>query len=301
MTSPIATIFIPFSEAHKPLVQFAYKSAIEQTVNCEVVIGKSDGTPSLLRNMAFKANTPFCTFLDADDRMAPNFIEECLRTYQTGSYVYTSWMQGDRLMRPRPCDPYTKHDFDDGRGEIGGYHLVTTLYPTVIFKALGGFNELLPGMEDTDFYMRSQFNGVCGILCDKPLLYYSGDSNSRAKEFMAMSNFEEIRRGIIEHNGGNQAMAGCCGVFSGGEQANLVGAQEGDIPAQTLYAPCTQVGHPHPVTGQRRFYLRPQFMGQTIMVAPHDVQAMPNFFRAVIDLREVAPLREKVLAESGLV
>lgn len=296
-----ATIFIPFADYHKSVVENAYASAINQTIECEVVVGASEGTPSKLRNLAFESKNDFCIFLDADDTIAPNFVEECLRTYQTGSYVYTSWMQGDRLMRPRPCDPYTKHDFDDGRGEIGGYHLVTTLYPTVIFKALGGFNELLPGMEDTDFYMRSQFNGVCGILCDKPLLSYNGHEETRSKQFQKRADYEDIRRQIYYENGGTQAMAGCCGIYSGGEQANLIGAQEGDIPAMTLYAPATQYGHPHPATGMIRFYPRPQFMGQTIMVAPHDVQAMPNLFRAVVDLREVAPLREKVLAESGLV
>lgn len=296
MTSPIATIFIPFSEAHKPLVQYAYESAINQTVDCSVIIGASDGTPSLLRNLAIKATTPFCVFLDADDTIAPDFVEQCLRTYQTGSYIFTSWMQGDRIMRPRACDPYLKHDFGDGRGEIGGYHLVTTLYPTAIFKALGGFNNLLPGMEDTDFYMRSQFNGVCGLLCDKPLLHYNGHDETRSKQFQKLKEYEDIRRQIYHQNGGIQAMAGCCGVFAGGEQANLIGAQEGDIPAQTLYAPSTQFGR---ATG--RFYPRPQYMGQTIMVAPQDVEKMPDLFRAVIDLREVAPKREIVLAESGLI
>lgn len=96
-------------------------------------------------------------------------------------------------------------------------------------------------------------------------------------------------------------MAGCCGVSAGNNQANLTGAQEGDIPVETLYAPTTQYGHPHPVTGERRYYPRPLFMGQVIMVAPHDAAAMPALFRPIRLMREIAPSREQVLKDSGLV
>lgn len=294
MTSPLVTIFIPFSEAHKPIVQRAYKSAIEQTVKCEVVIGLSKDTPSLLRNEAFKSESDFVCFLDADDWLEPNFIEECLRSYQTGRYVYTSWMQGDKIMRPSPCDPYLAHDFKDGRGLIGGYHLVTTLFPTVVFKALGGFNELLPGMEDVDFYMRAHKAGFCGMLCDKPLLHYSGDDNSRAKQFMAMPEHEDIRRMIIERNGGNNSMGGCCGISGGGATVKTNGAQPDDVAAQVLQ-PGTQRGR-----ATNRWYDR-AYPGEIVMVDPEDVKLMPEVYRAVLTFREAVPKRERVLEEAGLI
>jgi len=293
---PIATIYVPYAHYHTDIRLRAIESAERQTVKCKVFSGLSLHTPAHFRNTAKFADTPFICFLDADDTIAPTFIEECLHTYQQGTYVYTAWQEGERTMHPRECNPYLAHDFDDGRGRIGGYHLVTTLYPTKLFKALGGFDDTLKGMEDVDFYMRSQLNGVCGVLCDKPLLNYNGEGITRSKAFRELSNYEDLRRSIIERNGGIEKMGGCCGVVGGGSEANLVGAQPGDIAVQTLYAPSTQYGR---ATG--RYYPRPLFMGQVIMVSPADVEVMPEFFRRVESLRELAPTREVALKEAGLI
>lgn len=296
MTDKIATIFIPFADYHKQVVQQAFRSAVNQTVECEVVLGASPGTPALLRNQAMNAKSPFVVFLDADDTLEPNFVEECIRTYETGKYIYTGWYQEDKVMMPRPCNPFLAHDFNDGRGGVGGYHLVTTLFPTELFKYLGGFIETLPGGEDIDFYMRAQRAGVCGVLCDKPLVHYNGAGETRGKHFAANPEHDAIKHMIELENGGLQAMAGCCGISSGGEQANLTGQQPGDIAAQTLYAPTTQTGR---ATG--RWYPRPLFMGQVIMVDPRDVEKMPELFKAVVDLNKIAPDAMRIRKEAGLI
>lgn len=293
---PVATIYIPYAHYHTDIRLRAIESAERQTVKCKVLSGLSLNTPAHFRNTAKFADTDFVIFLDADDTLAPTFVEECLRVYEQGTYVYSTWNQSEQVMTPRECNPYLAHDFNDGRGVIGGYHLVTTLYPTAVFKALGGFDDTLKGMEDVDFYMRSQRLGVCGVLCDKPILNYNGEGITRSKKFRALQDYEDLRRSIIERNGGIEAMGGCCGVTGGGEQANLVGAQPGDVAVQTLYAPSIMFGR-----ATNRFYPRPLFMGQTIMVAPEDAEAMPEFFRRVESLKELAPTRERALKESGLI
>lgn len=297
----VATIIIPYAAYHKDVVDNAIASAHAQTVKCSVVAewDVAAGTPSIVRNKALTINTPFVVFLDADDTLEPTFIEDTIRTYETGRYVYTAWYEGERVMTPRPCNPFLAHDFGDGRGGVGGYHLVTTLYPTELFKILGGFNADLPGMEDVDFYMRSQASGICGLLCPKPLVRYNGAGETRSKKFRALAAYDEIRQSIIDDNGGISNMAGCCGVVSGNENANLQGAQPGDVAVQTLYAPSTQYGRPHPITQEIRFYPRPQFMGQTIMVAPHDADMMPHLFRKLPSLQS-APTKAQALKESGL-
>lgn len=293
----IATIIIPYAAYHKEVVNNAIESAYAQTVKCAVIAewDVAKGTPAFVRNKALAVNTPFVVFLDADDTLELTFIEDCLRTYKDGTYVYTGWYEGDRVMMPRPCNPFLGHDFGDGRGGVGGYHLVTTLYPTEPFKGLGGFDTTLPGMEDIDLYMRSQRHLLCGILCPKPLVRYNGEGETRSKHFRALDEYQDIRDDIVLSNGGIESMAGCCGVVSGEAKANVEGAQPGDVPAETLYAPSTQFGR---ATG--RFYPRPQFMGQVIMVAPEDIAKMPDMFRKVETLRELAPQREVVLKESGL-
>lgn len=296
MTTPLVTILIPYAPYHERIYHQAVASAERQTIPCKVISDLSIGTPATFRNTAKFADTDFVCFLDADDTIAPTFVEECIKTYQTATYVYTAWQEGERVMTPRECNPYLAHDFGDERGVTGGYHLVTTLFPTALFKMLGGFDTELAGMEDTDFYMRAQAAGICGVLCDLPLLNYNGDGETRSKAFRERLDYHDLRRSIYDRNGGLETMAGCCGIVSGGQQANLTGEQPGDVPAQTLYAPSTQFGR---ATG--RFYPRPQFMGQTIMVAPADVELMPDMFRKLADLRDIAPTREKVLKESGLI
>lgn len=297
MTSSIATIYIPYADYHRAVAQRAIESAIWQTVDCDVICEPSPRTPANLRNKAMYAQTPFVVFLDADDYLLPTFVEDCLRFYEQGYYVYTSWYQGDFIMRPRAKQPYLAHDFQDGEGLIGGYHLVTTLFPRVLFAHLAGFDVELSGMEDTDFYMRAHNEGICGLLCDKPLLKYNDTGQTRSKQFREQADYHDLRRMIYERNGGVEAMAnGCCGISSGSQAASTVGEQPGDIPVQTLYAPATQFGR---VTG--RFYMRPFFTGQTIMVAPEDAKAMPEFFRPIENLRQLAPTREQVLKDAGLV
>lgn len=293
-TSPIATIYIPFADYHKDIVEYAFRSASNQTVKCEVVMAASPNTPALLRNQAVNAKSPFIIFLDADDSIAPNFVERCLQTYEQGTYVYTAWREGDKFMHPRECDPYLAHDFDDGRGLIGGYHLITTLFPTALFRELGGFSETLPGMEDTDFYMRAHNKGICGLLCDEPLLTYNGEDITRSKQFRAHENYEDIRRLIYERNGGAEKMGGCCGISAGGLQADVTGQQPGDIAAQVLQ-PGTHFGR-----ATRRFYDRGRYVGAIVMVAPEDVALMPDVYRAVVTLRELAPTKEMALKAAGL-
>lgn len=154
----VATIYIPYSPAHAEIRHRAIDSAERQTVKCKVLSSLSLNTPATFRNVARFADTPFVTFLDADDVLENNFIEECLKVYEQGKYVYTSWMCGDVLRTPNLC--VTRED--DYRS-----HLVTTLYPAAVFKALGGFNETLPGHEDVDFYLRSARAGVCGVHLNK--------------------------------------------------------------------------------------------------------------------------------------
>lgn len=292
----VCTIVIPYAIYHNDIVRNAVESAKAQTVKCYVECYPSEYTPAGLRNrQGIDALSPFVVFLDADDTIAPTFIEDCLRAYEPGHYVYTAWNEGSRVMRPRDCNPYgLTHDFEDGRGLVGGYHLVTTLYPTAAFRALGGFDESLPGMEDTDFYMRSARLGICGIYLDKPLLNYSG-AGQRSKAFKKHPDYETIVRQIYDRDGGLAAMAGCCGVTGGAPAENLTGEQPGDVKAQTLYTPSTQYGR---ATG--RYYARQLYQGQIISVSPLDVQLAPELWKEVIDPKTLTPDKQQVLKEAGI-
>lgn len=297
------TVIIPCAPSHQSVVNAAIASVERQTIPTESVVylDKFQRGAGYARNEAAKNITSdFLIFLDADDTLEPTFVEFYLDAYEKGRYVYGAWYEGQRVMRPRACNPFLAHDFEDGRGVIGGYHHVTTLIPTAIFKALGGFDESLPGMEDVDFFMRVHRNHICGIYVDTPLFTYNyGGENSRSQLFERNSAHAEIVRSIYERNGGILGMANC-GACGGGEAPAIQtsGRQDGDVPVETLYAPMSQVGR---ATG--RWYDRKdhQFMGQVIYVDPKDAATMPDLFRRVHLMEDLTPDKVDTLKASGLI
>lgn len=287
---PIATVIIPYAHYHSEIRIKAIASAEHQTVKCKVLSGLSLGTPAHFRNTAKFADTPFVVFLDADDTLEPTFIEECIGAYQTGRYVYTSWYCGKALQKPNLCVTREK-DYHS--------HLVTTLYPTAIFKALGGFNVDLPGHEDVDFYLRSAWSGVCGIHLDKPLMNYS-EHGQRSEVFASMPDKKRIMDDVYLNNGGQQTIMACCGGAGTPAVANPGQAQPGDIQATALWLGMRTEYSPQ--TG--RLYTGGN--GSVLNVAPEDVAGMTDragmpLFKAVVDLRQLAPERAQVLKSSGLI
>ncbi len=299
----IATVITPCVPEHQQYLSAAIASVNAQTVDVEhvVFVDKQRRGAGYARNEAAKdVTSDFLIFLDADDTLEPTFTEEYLAAYDKGQYVYGAWFEGERIMRPRACNPFLAHDFDDGRGIIGGYHHVTTLLPTSIFKALGGFDTTLPGMEDMDFFMRVHHNHICGTYVDKPLFTYNNSGeNSRGHLFKKRTDYHDIVRSIYERNGGILGMANC-GICGGGEApaVQTSGRQPGDVPVETLYAPMSQVGR-----GTGRWYDRKdhQFMGQVIYVDPTDAATMPDLFRRVHLMEDLTPDKVDVLKASGLI
>ena len=281
---PIATIYIPYASHHAEIRIRAIESAERQTVRCKVLSSLSPNTPATFRNTAKFADTDFVVFLDADDVLAPTFVEECLRAYQTGHYVYTSWIDGERLRKPRPC-----------AWSPDSHHIVTTLYPTAVFKALGGFDEMLPGHEDADFYMRSYANRVCGVHLDKALVMRPDDLGRRSKQFHELANYKDILEQVYIRNGGDVSIMACCGQSGEQVRSNPGEQLPGDVLAQSLWAGMRSENGQ--VSG--RMYIGGN--GNKLYVDPRDIQAAPHLFQRVQDAREFAPKREQVLKNSGLV
>lgn len=279
---PLATVVIPYTPAHKPLVSRAVESVKAQTVACTWVAGESQGTPAILRNHAMDFDTPFTVFLDADDWLEPTFIEDCLRVYREGKYVYTGWYMGYQVVTPAACNPFAN-----------GHHLVTTLYPTRLFQYIGGFNPDLPGGEDLDFYLRSARHGICGLLCDRPLMHYTGDGDRSAK-YEGDVRYFDTQDSIWQRNGGKEAAMSCCGLPGTPAPSNPGEKQEGDVLSETLWAGMRkEVGH---ATG--RVYRGGN--RDKIWVSPADVAAMPSLFRPVPDVKRMSPERADVLRQAGL-
>jgi hypothetical protein len=282
---PLVTIYIPYAPYHSEIRINAIHSAERQTIKCKVLSALSLGSPAHFRNAAKFADTDFVVMLDADDTLQPSFVEECLKTYQEGRYVYTSWVCGDYLMKPNLC---VTRDTDYRS------HLVTTLYPTAIFKALGGFNTTLSGHEDVDFYLRSARAGVCGVHLDKPLVNYS-EHGQRSELFAKSPDKKRIMDEVFLSNGGQSTIMACCGQPGTQTQIVIGEALPGDVMAETLWAGMhTEVGY---VT--QRVYRGGN--GSQVPVAPADLEQMGHLFRKVQTLSDLAPKKDQVLKEAGLI
>lgn len=284
---PLVTVLIPVAPYHMDVVDNAVASVKTQTIQCdlEAITDFNQYGAGIIRNRLSRVSTPFIVFLDADDTLEPTFVEDCLRVYEQGKYVYTSWYCNKVEVKPNLC---VTHD-EDYRS-----HLVTTLYPTAIFRALGGFDETLPAHEDVDFYLRSMASGICGVYLDKPLLNYS-DNGMRSKLFNVSPDKKRIMDDVYLRNGGSKTIMACCG--QPGSQAQVSPGEElpGDVKAQALWAGMrTEVGH---ATG--RVYRGGN--GSVLNVSPEDLAIMPMHFKQVQDLSGLAPTRDRVLKEAGLV
>jgi hypothetical protein len=177
--------------------------------------------PGALRNrMLANVTTPFVVFLDADDFLAPTFIEETLREYRrTKKYIYTDWFEGSTYT------PAPKHAWCGGTA-----HIVTALVPTAWAREVGGFDEDLPAMEDTDFFMKLVTRRHCGARLPIPLVTYT-DDGLRSDELHADKDMHKHVQQMI--NKRYEGMYGCCG-----DEQDLppVGERmEGDVLCQALW------------------------------------------------------------------
>lgn len=217
------TIIIPIGEAHIDVAQRAIDSAQGQTepVNVLYEIDTEHVGPGALRNrMLAKVETPFVVFLDADDVIAPTFVAETLAMWRiTHKYVFTDWLEGDKPV-VAPTHPWCN----------GTWHVITALIPTAWAKEVGGFDESLPGYEDTDFYLKLTTRRHCGVRLPKALFTYAGD-NGRGYQFHISPDRDRIKGEVSRRYAG---MMGCCGQDE--IDTPPIGTRmEGDVLCQALW------------------------------------------------------------------
>lgn len=260
---PDVTIIIPVAEYHKSLLDRAVRSANEQTHPCEVFVYEDTEMrgAGYSRNKALaEVTTDFCVFLDADDQIAPMFVERCMSVWKPRHYVYTDWVQDTNVITA------SKHPWQADNGE---WHVITTLLRTEDVRRVGGFDEIVKGGEDTLMWWALTRSGVCGIALHEPLFTY-GKEGRRAKEFVNSPEYRPTLLGLIERYG--DAM--CCG----GENPiqSFVPDQPGDVLAQAQWGGnMRKLG-----TISGRLYKRSSWPN-TMSVDPRDVDASPELWQRV--------------------
>lgn len=262
MTAPVATVITPIGNYHTELAPRAIASAREQTAPCTVmpVWDENGRGPGFCRNRALeRVETPFVVFLDADDAIEPTFVERCLSVWKPGRYVYTDWLAGDKV-QAAPAKPWCG----------GAWHVITTLVPTEYALGVGGFDEELPGAEDTDFHLKLITAGVCGIHVAEPLFLY-GAEGVRAKEFVGGAHYQPVMQLLSRRYKG---MSPCCGDEEIIEQPPAGQKAPGDVLAQAVW----DGNRVERGLVTRRLYPRTG-NGKVVWVNAEDVSAAPHHWR----------------------
>lgn len=259
------SVIIPVAPYHDELLERAIASCKIQTVPCKVLYMKDtelEGAGIIRNRLINTVDTKYIVFLDADDWLQPDFIEECLRVIRPGRYVYTDWFQDqEHIQAPNRawCN--------------GTWHVITTMCHTEDVKSVNGFNEGLPALEDTDFWLKLTTRQICGIRIPKPLSHY-GKEGRRAHSVHKDGSVNQIKQWILAQYEG---MMGCCGQSEDVDVIKPVGEkQPGDVLAMALWR-----GNRYErgrVTGRR--YDRISYPKRT-WVAPADIQARPDLWHRV--------------------
>lgn len=279
MPEPVASIIIPIAPYHVEVASRAIASAEAQTVAVEVipVLDVEGLGAGAMRNQgASHANAPFVFWLDADDTITPDCIERLVKRWRPRYYVYPDALVDNTRVNFPDCDQNTWKN--------GAVHLVSALVPLAFHYAIGGFDETLTGMEDTEYYVHLLTSGYCGLRCPEPLIHYRRREGKRSRAFAEIeSNHIELNNKMLAKYGRYSDMS-CCGGNKGSKplpDANV--PQEGDVLVEPLYAPKRINGR---ATG--RSYPRAG-VGDRLWVARADYDLMKSWFTLVSDPEAASP------------
>lgn len=154
--------------------------------------------------------------LDADDKIAPIFLEKCFAAIQSNPrlFAYTDswvwWTDRDEIERIEA----EEYDFEQMLTKITWP--CTILYHKDAWKAAKGYKDRMSkagGWEDWEFVITLGELGICGVRVPEPLFYYRQHSNNQMR-YGAVNNkaaLQEVIRQLHPRTVRGDFPMGCCG------------------------------------------------------------------------------------------
>lgn len=148
-----------------------------------VILPKNGGVAKA-RDIAFKMSTGrLVLFLDADDKLAPDYIEQMGKKIVPYDIVYPNILLFGDLESNMLTESPSRITPQYILGKKCGIP-VTSMMHRYVYEKLGGFRDL-PIFEDWDFWIRALFNGYTFGKANT-LLWYRQTKNSRNHKEMSM-------------------------------------------------------------------------------------------------------------------
>ena len=166
------------------------------------VVRTSNQGVSAARNRGIRITTaPYLVTLDADDRLAPTYLERTtsvLDEKPAVAFVSTALRAfGDAAYMWTPPKPSVRTALIRG-----GPH-PATIFRREVWDAVGGFNEgaEVQGCEDLDFWLGALQKGFEGVVLPEPLLDYRVRSNSVHQRLVAESRQSQVMSAVLRRHG----------------------------------------------------------------------------------------------------
>ncbi|TAE69821.1 MAG: glycosyltransferase [Oscillatoriales cyanobacterium] len=163
------------------------------------LIDKPNTGPADSRNIGVQNSSgKFILFLDADDKIHPKFLEECVEVLSAKpevGFVYT-----DVQHFGANCDLVNHGDFDPNKFLRDNQAPATSLFRREIYEQVGGLKKVMKlGCEDWEFWISAYEKGWLGDRFPQPYLYYRqhGDGSSRTQKMAGEREKLDLMRATI--------------------------------------------------------------------------------------------------------
>lgn len=217
MDSRKVTIIIPAYNQAQYLGD-AIESALNQTIKCNIIVvndGSTDNTNevamkypidfliekpngglSSARNTGIqKADTKWILCLDADDKIAPDFIEKCLQYIDKYDIIGTGQQEFGDSDRVHIFDTNPTYEMFRIANRIN----CCSLFKKEMWKDIGGYDETMRlGYEDWDFWLRATKIGYKVGTVQEVLFFYRKHGVSMITE--TVKHHQELLEYMLNKN-----------------------------------------------------------------------------------------------------
>lgn len=132
---------------------------------------ENSGQPAIARNNGIeKSHGEYIFCLDADDRIAPTFIEKCLNLLKNNPHVSIAYT--DRLDFDGVDEIVKSEEYDFEKLKYQNHISYCALYPRRLWQTVGGYRTNVKGCEDWDFWIAAGLKGYYGKRIAEPLFHY---------------------------------------------------------------------------------------------------------------------------------